>query len=257
MSRGLTAPELALLKSPDLKINSLLTFFLDEGTYRFCDENSGFDLKFGATTYLGANVLFAATDIRSGTGLSAEPVTLTIDGNRMAQAGVADPGRVLNDILGYLYQQRRVDMEFGLRYPEEQNLNLIIPVYAGKINTARLIDKEIAFPEEDGPRTNTILEIVLDSLAARYGRATNRLRSHNDQLEIDPTDQFFSFTVDVALTEQNIYWGRSSPMGGGTGLIGTGGGGSGSGTVSGGATGAAGAGGGGGDGFLLGGAVRF
>lgn len=218
MARAFTAPELALLKSPDLKVNVLATFYLDEGTYRFCDENSGFDLSDGVNVYTGANALMGAVDIHSGTGLAAEPVTIILDGNRMAQAGVADPAKVLHDILGYLYQQRRVDWAFGFRYSNSQTITMTMPAFAGKINSARLIDKEIAFPDDDGPRTTTTLEIVLDSLAARYNRATNRLRSQNDQQEIDPTDQFFSFTVDVALTEQTVLWGRGSPMSGSSGV---------------------------------------
>lgn len=215
MARAFTPEQLALLKSPNLKVNVLATFFLDEGTYRFCDENSGFDLKFGADTYIGANALFVATEVRSGSGLAAEPVTISIDGNRMAQVGIQDPAAALRDILGYLYQQRRVNWDFAFRYANEKDINLIVSAFAGKINSARLIDREVDV-FDNSPRTTTILEIVLDSLAARYGRATYRLRSHNDQLEIDPTDQFYSFTVDVALTERNVLWGRGAPMNGST-----------------------------------------
>lgn len=214
MARSFTTEQKALLRSPDLQMNMLITFYLDEGTYRFCDEASGFDLTNGVDTWIGANALAEASEIRSSSDLQAEGVTLTLDGNRMAQYGVDDPARVLRDILGYLYQQRRVDYALGFRYSYSNELNLIIPAYAGKINSARLVDKEIGGPEEEGgSTTSSSLEITLDSLAMRYRRASNRTRSHEDQLEIDPTDMFYSYTVNIAVNERSVFWGRDAPYG--------------------------------------------
>lgn len=224
MARAFTAPQKALLRSADCHVNMLATFFLDEGTYRFCDDHAGFDLFDGVNTFLGASTLSEAAEIRASADLAAESVTLLLDGNRMAQYGIDDPARVLNDILGYLYQQRRVDYAFGFRYSYSKDINLTIPAYAGKINSARLYDKELSFPDEPSPRTVSYLEIVLDSLAARYSRATNRLRAHEDQKEIDSTDMFYSHTVDVAMNERNIFWGKSAPFGSGSGMGGGGGG---------------------------------
>src|SRR5882724_8805404 len=222
MARLFTLPEQLLLRSPDLQVNVLATFYLDAGTYRFCDEQAGFDLTDGTNTYLGANALMETVEIRNTTALQAEQVTLLLDGSRMQQAGVADPARVLSDILGYIYQQRRIDWAFAFRYSYSNQINMIIPAYAGKINSARLIDRQIAFPEGDGPRTSSSLEIVLDSLAARYNRASNRLRAHNDQLELDPTDNFYSHTVDVVQNERTLYWGKGAPFAGGVGTVGGG-----------------------------------
>jgi uncharacterized membrane protein YgcG len=228
MARALTAPQKALLRSPDLHVNALVTFFLDQGTYRFCDDQAGFDLTDGVNTWIGANALAEAVEIRGSSALAAESVTILCDGNRMAQAGIADPARVLRDILGYLYQQRRVDWALGFRYSYSKDINMIIPAYAGKINSARLIDREINTPE-DGARTVSYLEIVLDSLASRYNRSTNRTRSHQDQLEFDSTDNFYSHTQDVVQNERNVYWGKDAPFGsGGPGGSGGGGGGGGS-----------------------------
>jgi hypothetical protein len=217
MARAFTTPQLELLRSPDLQVNVLATFFLDEGTYRFCDEQSGFDLFDGVNTWLGANAFAEAAEIRSTTEMAAEQVTLLLDGNRMTQAGIADPARVLSDILGYMYQQRRVDYAFSFRYSYSSQINMIIPAYAGKINYARLLDKELAYPVEGAETTVSYLEIVLDSLAMRYGRASFRLRAHNDQLELDPTDQFYSHTLDVAMRERTLYWGKKAPFGSGSG----------------------------------------
>lgn len=215
MARSFTAPQKALLRSADLAVNVLVTFYLDEGTYRFCDENASYDLTDGVNTYIGANAFMGEIEIRGSQPLAAEQVRFIVDGNRMAQAGVSDPAAVLAEILEYLHQQRRVDFAFGFRYSYNQTINLVIPAYAGKINSIQLIDGSMDIESGEGTRVVSRLEIVLDSLAVRYRRASHRTRSHNDQLEVDATDQFYSFTQDVALNERTVYWGKAAPVGAG------------------------------------------
>lgn len=219
MARTLTTEQRQLLRSGEVCVNALATFYLDEGVYRFCDEVSGYDLTDGVNTWIGASALAEAAEIRAVKALVAEQVTLEIDGNRMTQHGIDDPAAVLRQIMDYLYAQRRVDYAFGLRAITSKNIQLIIPAYAGKINSIQLVDYEAGFGEE--ARTHSKLIITLDSLAARYNRATNRIRAHEDQKEIDPTDDFFSFTTDVVLNARSVYWGKAAPFASGnsTGLI--------------------------------------
>lgn len=211
MARAFDSTIRALLRSPNLAVNVLATFYLDSGTYYFCDDI--INLYDGTHTYIGANALAEAAEIRSSQDLSAEQVTLILDGNRMAQYGIVDPARVLADLLGYLYQQRRVDYAFGFRANDQKDIQLIIPAYAGKINSARLIDNQIDFAADEGSRTSATLEIVLDALAARYSRTSSRTRSHPDQQEIDNSDMFYSFTTDTVINQRKIYWGKDAPFG--------------------------------------------
>lgn len=225
MARAFTQVQRDLLRAPSVRIRLLVTFFLDEGTYRFCDDVM--DATDGVDTYLGASALTEAIEVRSGRDLAAEPITLICDGNRMAQHGIADPARVLSDMLGYLYQQRRVDFAYGISYPDQASITLRMPVAAMKINYARLIDSTHDLEGGD-QAVPAKLEIVFDSLAARYSRSTFRTRSNGDQHEIDPTDNFFSFASDVANVEKTIYWGKKAPRGNSNpgGVPGGGGGGS-------------------------------
>lgn len=222
--RALTTEQKNLLRSDSLAANLLATFYLDEGTYYFCDDVR--DLWDGTHTYIGANAITESVEIRSGTDLSAESVTLTCDGNRMTQFGIEDPARVLRDILGYLHQQRRVDCAIGFRYDYSPDVNLVIPVGALKINNCRLVDAEV--PVQGNDAITAQLLITLDALSARYSRATNRTRSHADQLEIDATDMFFSYLAAATETESTIYWGKNAPYGlagqrsGGLGIINSG-----------------------------------
>lgn len=210
MARALTTEQRNLLRSPFLRCRVLATFFLDSGTYRFCDDVE--DMYNGANTYIGASSLAELSEIRSGQDLSAEGVTMTIDGNKFTQAGVTDPGAILRQMLDEMHHQRRVDWAFGFAYTYSQEINLTIPAYAGKINSARLVDEDVDL-RPDGQPVQAKLVVVIDALASRYQRATFRTRSDADQREIDPDDAFFSFTTDALNTEKSIYWGKKSPVG--------------------------------------------
>lgn len=210
MARSFTTDQKTLLRSPSIKVRLLITFYLDEGTYRFCDDVV--DVSDGTNTYIGASALLGDLEYKSGSGLAAEPVTLKIDGNRMTQYGVADPARALSDIMGYLHTQRRVDWSLGFAYADQQVMNIVVPIAAMKINNVRLIDEAIQAADSNSDKVEAKLEIVLDSLASRYNRATFRTRAHEDQLEIDPTDNFFSYVTAAATGEKTLYWGKDSPL---------------------------------------------
>lgn len=213
MARAFTSDQRALLKSPHLRCVVLVTFYLDSGTYRFCDDVE--DMFNGANTYIGASSIAEISELRSGSDLAAEAVTLLVDGNKFTQAGVEDPGAILRQMLDELYHQRRVDFAFGFAYTYSQDINLTIPAYAGKINTARLIDDDVDLGADAKP-VLAKLEFTLDSLAMRYGRATFRTRSDADQREVDEDDAFFSFTEDALNTDKSLYWGKQGPSGSGT-----------------------------------------
>ena len=205
--RAFTAAQKQLLRSGSVVANLLATFYLDAGTYRFCDDVD--NLYNGFDTYLGANSLAESVEITSGSDMAAERVTLRCDGQRMTQAGIPDPAAVLAQMMDYLHQQRRVDLALGLRYPDQAEINITIPIYAGKINHLMLVDPELS--QDATSAEPGYLDIVLDSLAVRYGRAAFRTRSHQDQLEIDPEDNFYSFVQDAANTEYTLYWGKDAP----------------------------------------------
>lgn len=207
--RYFTSDQLTLLNSPNLKARLLVAFYLDEGTYRFCDDV--LDISDGTNTWIGASALISDIEYTSGSDLAAEPITLVCDGNRMAQAGIHDPARVLSDMLGFINRQRRVDYFIAFSTPEDEIVNIIIPVAAMKINYAQLVDAKIDFTSS-GDITSQ-LRITMDSLAARYTSASFRVRSHQDQIEIDPTDQFFSLTANAVRTAPTLYWGKATPAG--------------------------------------------
>lgn len=208
--RGFDTYTKALLRAPSIHVRILMTFYLDQGTYRFCDDFV--DVTDGTNVWIGAGAFGSQIDIKSGRDLAAEPVTVTLDGNKMTQAGIKDPARVLSDIMGYLTTQRRVDLAFGFSYADTFAIQAIIPCAALKINNCRLVDQRLDWLSP-GKGVDSKLEIVLDSLAMRYGRTTYRTRSQADQQEIDSTDMFFAFTADAVNTERTLYWGKGASSG--------------------------------------------
>jgi hypothetical protein len=216
VARAFTNDQLDLI-SGSMKVRVLAEFILDTGTYSFCDDM--WDLSDGINTYIGANALFANVDIKSADGLSAESVTLTIDGNRIGQSGFTDPAELFRGILGLNYQGRRVNLYLGFMPVESQDITLTVAMYSGLINSIKVMDP--AFNMIEGSATGDVtksvaapqgvMTIALDSLAIRYNRSTYRTRSHADQQNISRYDMFFSFVDAVVANEFVLYWGAKAP----------------------------------------------
>lgn len=207
MARLLTTEQRALLRSSDLKANLMITMWLDAGPVRFCDDIE--DITYLGDTWVGASVLINSTEIRAGNALSAEGVTLVLDGNRLYQAGISDPAAILGSLFQVHYTQRRVDLGYGFSANGETEVQLYINAYAGKINSARLLHEASDVDASDPSAAR--LEVVLDALAARYNRRNYRTRSHADQQQIKPGDMFFSFVNSTVQNEAKIYWGKKAP----------------------------------------------
>lgn len=211
MSRAFSSYQRQILRSGAFKLRLLVTFWLDEGVTRFCDDIE--DLRYGDELYIGSSALASCTDIKSGGGLVAEPVTIVLDGTKVDALGPINTQALFRDVLRLKLHQRRVDIAIGVSPITQFDIMFKKPVYAGKINNARLVDAKLNFDTSPGQPSTENLEIVLDSLAARYNRTTNRTRSHADQQQIDPTDKFYSFVQGLVQTQQNIYWGKADPSG--------------------------------------------
>ena len=212
MALTLTTDERALLRSPNLKVRLLTTWFMDDGTVRFCEDID--DITIGGNTWIGASALASATEIKSGaSGMAAEPVKIIVDGTRLLQAGFTDPAGFFRLILDEPLSNRLVDLDLAVGYSDSPTYLLQLPLFAGKINNARLVDPPTRLGAQEEAQPD--LEITLDSLAMRYSWVTGRVRSHQDQLEIDPTDNFFSHTHNNIRNEQLLYWGKKSPAGSG------------------------------------------
>lgn len=212
MARILTAPQRALLRSPSVAARALITFHMDSGDYLYCDDVN--DITDGTSTWIGASALAACSDIRSSSGFSAEQVTITLDGTRMQESGFPDPAAFFQIVLGLPLHNRRVDLAYGLGYPESNTILLVLPAYAGKINNAKVVAPAINFDSLPGgsdqtPQQN--LQIILDSLTVRYTWITGRTRSNADQQEIAPGDTFFQYVGDAVLNESTLYWGKKNP----------------------------------------------
>lgn len=204
MARAFTTDQKALLREASLRATLLIDMYLDEGTFRFCDDVINY--SDGTNTYIGANPLIDGIEYKSGMNLSAEPVIIKCDANRMEQAGIDDPMSVLREMMDYLHKQRRVDWSVGFSKFNTDVVELKIPIYAGKINYVRLTDPELTLSTGDPVQGQ--LEIALDALSLRYQRATHRTRSNEDQRRYHSDDKFFDFVASASRGEINLLWGK-------------------------------------------------
>lgn len=213
--RFLTTEQKELIRSSGFRANLLVTLRLDEGWVRLCDSVD--DITVDTTTWIGASVLLSSTEIRATSPLAAESVTVELDGNRLYEAGVSDPGFIMNSFLATNYTQRRVDMLYAISAMDSPTVSLLFRAYTGKINYARLVHSQVDEDTVEGAYAK--LEIVMDSLAARYRRATHRTRSAEDQEEIYPGDKFYNMVTAAANSEQTLYWGKKAPNGTNTNIV--------------------------------------
>lgn len=212
MARNLTTAQRTMLRSGSIKARLLTTWYMDGGTYRYCDDVQ--DLTDGTNTWIGANAIASAADVKSGSGFSSEQLDIIIDGTRIYASG-ADPAAFFQAILDLPLVNRRVDFALGIAYPDDTVLGLVLPLYAGKISNVKLVDpqmtlEQLAAQGYQFPPSKLI--ITLDSLSVRYQWVSGRTRDHQDQLAIDPTDMFFSF-VQNNLDQGTLYWGKATPNG--------------------------------------------
>ena len=209
MALSLTTDQRNLLRASNIRVRLLSTWYMDEGTFRFCEDIN--DITIGAETWVGANALASVADIKSGnSGMAAEPVKIVIDGVRMSQAGFTDPAEFFRTILEVPLSNRLVDLDLAVGYHDSETYILKLPLFAGKINNAKITEPSVNLA--DGKPAEPSLEILLDSLAMRYSWVTGRTRSHQDQLDIDPTDMFFSFVHNNIRNEQLLYWGKRASL---------------------------------------------
>lgn len=210
MAQDLTTEQRALLRKPNLKARLLTTWYMDSGIVRFCDDVE--DIVYGGYTWIGASALASVSEIKaSNGGTAAEPVKIIVDGTRMYQAGFDDPAGFFRLILEEQLHNRKVDLDLAIAEHDSNTWGLVLPLYAGKINHAKIVDPDVRINSGENPQPN--LEIVVDSLFVKLTWITQRVRSHQDQLEIDPTDMFFSFVHNNVRNEQLLYWGKKPPAG--------------------------------------------
>lgn len=211
--RFFTLDQLALIRSSGFRANMLITLRLDEGWVRLCDSVDDITLGDGpsAITWIGASVLLDSTEIKASSPLTAESVTITLDGNRLYEAGVTDPGFIMNSFLNTKYTQRRVDFAYAIFPMDSTEASILFRAYSGKINYAKLVHSQMDEDSADGGYAK--LEIYLDALASRYRRATYRTRSAEDQNEIYGGDKFYNLVTAAAQQEQSLWWGRKAPTG--------------------------------------------
>lgn len=215
MAHNFNTAQMALLRAPNIRARLLTTWFMDDGVYRYTDHIE--DLTIDGVTWIGASAIAACSSITSPQGLSSESVTIDIDGTLLFNAGMEDPTILFNMILELPLSNRPLEIELGLGYDDADEFILRLPLLSGLINHAKLVDPQMQRSAESLEAVQPKLQIVVDSIAQRYSWVTNRLRTHQDQQGIDPTDRFFEYVHLNQVNESKLYWGRATPTSSGVG----------------------------------------
>lgn len=224
MAVTLTADQRAALRSGAIAIRVLVDLYLGSGRYSFWDGVQHMTLD--GQQYLAAGAFASISTISFGQDLGADGVEIVFDATRLLEASPEpfDPAALLATIHDEAYHQRRIDIRFAFFNAETGEQVLTLRRFGGLIDQIEIRD---APPSDDGPG-GAHMVIRCESVARRYGRREGRVRSHEDQTEIWPGDDFFKFTQATITAERRIIWGRRPPGGGGAigdGTSGVGGGG--------------------------------
>lgn len=212
MPIALTDDEKAALRRGSIAIRTLIDFHFDSGRYSFWDGEFHWEAEPGVT-YLAVSDFGEVSSVGMGQDLGAEGITLRLNGTKLIEASpdADDPGAFFGMIEEENYQQRRTDVRFAFFDIDTGALLFTKRRYAGLVDQMRQLE-EI---NEQFTAAEQWLVIALESMARRYMVRSGRTRSHEDQREIDATDDFFKFTAPSVAKQGNIWWGRRPPGSGG------------------------------------------
>lgn len=204
MAVPLTSDQRAALRSGAIAIRLLIDFYLDSGRYSFWDDDS--IAVFDGTTYYGVAAFGEISSVSLGIDLGAEDIEMRLDLTRLLNASddPSDPANILAAIEQESYQQRRTELRYAFFSAETGALIMTIRRFAGLIDQMGM-QEEV---EPDVPN-RALLVVRCNSIARRYGRRTGRRRTHEDQQEIWPGDDFFKFVASTVNSEANLSWGKA------------------------------------------------
>ena len=207
MALPLTPAQRAALRRGAIGARALLDLYLASGRYSFWDGDEHESIN--GVTYVSAGAFATVSDISYGIDLGADGIEIAFDATRLLNASPDpfDPVKLLSTINAEDYHQKRAEMRLILFDTETREQILVVRSFTGVIDQMPIEET----PGEGG--SSAILIVKLESVARRYGRRVGRTRTHEDQQEIWPGDDFFKFVGSTIAKERQIYWGRMPPAG--------------------------------------------
>lgn len=207
MAVPLTSGQRDALRSGPLALYLCVDLFLDGGTQRFWDgpENA----VISGDSYLSIGAYAGASVVSQGADLGGNGIELTLDATKLlgAAADVSDPAYFLSTIISAGgYRQRPMRLSFSFWNADTGAHILQLRKFTGVIDQMQIDDK----PATGSGEGRALLVIKCESLTLRYGQRTGRVRSHADQQEIWPGDDFFKLCAGSVATERSLNWGHKA-----------------------------------------------
>lgn len=206
----LTDAQRAALSANQVAVRALLDLHLDSGRYSFWDgpEHWAFD----GTTYYAAGDFGEISSISMGQDLGAEGIEVRLNGTRMlASSSVAfDPIDLFGSIERETYHLRPLNVSFAFFDTTTWAPMFTLRRFTGLIDQIR--QTEEIEDSSSAQLPEAVLVIAAESVARRYGERSGRVRSHEDQSEIHPGDEFFKYTNPTVGRQGSLWWGRKPPQ---------------------------------------------
>lgn len=219
----LTTDQLNTLRYGPAALFTCVDLHIDDGPYYFWDgpEAATIDAK----AYLSLGGYAGVSTVIHGADLGSSAVDLILDASRLLSASnnPSDPANWLATVISNGgYRQRRMYMFYSI-----WNASTGVHVLQRRAMSGVIDQMRIRYdPDANSGKGSAKLVVRCEDISLRYGQRLGRLRNHEDQREIDPTDDFFKMTAGAIIRERTLQWGRagegSQPTTGGGGVLGGG-----------------------------------
>lgn len=202
----LTETQLNTLRYGPAALFTCVSLFIDDGPYHFWNGPSNHDID--GTTFLSIGAFGWATAVGHSSDMAASGIELVLDATRILKAAndETDPGLwVATVIANGGYRQRRMNMAYSIWNADTGEHVMQRRTFTGVID-------QMAIRYDPSPENGLgacKLIVRCEAITLRYGQRLGRIRSHEDQREIAPTDDFYKFCTGSVIRERTLQWGKA------------------------------------------------
>lgn len=202
----LTEDQLNTLIHGPVALFNCASFYIDDGPYHFW--NGPGTKEIGGTTYLSIGGFGYVSAVGHSADMAASGIEFVLDATRLLKASnnLADPGNWLASVIANGgYRQRRMSMAYSL-----WNANTGAHLFQRRAFTGVIDQMAVRYdPNPEKGMGNLKLIVRCEAITLRYGQRLGRIRSHEDQREIDPDDDFYKFCTGSIIRERSLQWGAA------------------------------------------------
>lgn len=187
-----------------------VSLYIDDGPYHFWNGPNSHNID--GTDFLSVGGFGWVSPVAHSVDMGASGIELVLDATRLLKAAndLTDPGVWLSTVISNGgYRQRRMSMSYSIWNAKTGAHVMQRRGFTGVI-------EQMAIRYDPSPRHglgNLKLAVRCEAITLRYGQRLGRIRSHEDQRELDPVDDFYLFCTGSVIRERTLQWGRAQTTG--------------------------------------------